>query len=86
DLDYIKQKYLHLYRQRPKVYSNKLRYDGTRYMIAGERMKAWKSFMKSLRYNPLNLKTYLYFGLSVLGSRVYLGLAERKRKVQSHRI
>ncbi|MBU0646683.1 glycosyltransferase [Patescibacteria group bacterium] len=86
DLDYIKQKYLHLYRQRPKVYSNKLRYDGTRYMIAGERMKAWRSFGKSIRFNPSNLKTYLYFVLSLLGSRVYLSLAERKRNVQSRRI
>lgn len=86
DLDYIENKYRLLYRSRPRVFSNKLRYDGTRFMIAGRRARAWTAFLKSLRYNPLNLKTYLYFFLSLFGQKTYLRLARAKQTLRSRDI
>jgi len=67
DWQYIFEKYKNYYLADKKLYSDKLRYDGTRYMMLGFRQKAQKSFMASIVKNPLNLKSYLYLFLSLFG-------------------
>ncbi len=79
DLMYIERKHKELYLSRPKVYSRKLRFDGTRYMLAGATGKARTAFVRSLRYDPLNLLTYVYLVLSLFGIRVYRTLTQIKR-------
>ncbi len=79
DLQYIERKHQELYLARPKIYSRKLRFDGTRYMLAGAGARARSAFLRSLRYDPFNGLTYVYLVLSLLGTRVYRTLTQLKR-------
>jgi glycosyltransferase involved in cell wall biosynthesis len=83
DVELIEHIYQQLYNEHPRIYSNKLRYDGTRFLLAGYRIDAWKSFIKSLRHNPLNLKTYLFFFISLFGQSIYRRLTELKRVLKN---
>ncbi len=65
-----------------KIYSNKLRYDGTRYMLSSQVKNAQKAFLKSIKINPLNLKSYLYFFISFLGIKIYKNLNFLKSKIR----
>ncbi len=82
DLFYIFDKYEEHYKKKSKIYSNKLRYDGTRYILMNESRKGKKSFLKSIKINPLNIKSYLYFFLSFLGPNVYKKLTLIKGKTR----
>lgn len=78
DWDYIFNKYKKYYERDKKLYSDKLRYDGTRYMLLNLPVKARKSFRQSIRKNPLNIKSFLYLFLSFFGVSFYNKLTEIK--------
>lgn len=68
DWEYIYNKYKKYYTN--KLYKEKLRYDGTRYMLLGLPQKARKCFWQS--------KNYLYFFISLFGVSFYKMLAKIK--------
>lgn len=76
DWQYIFNKYKKYYNN--KLYSDKLRYDGTRYMLLGLSAKARKSFLLSIQKDPLNTKSYFYLVLSLFGVSFYNKLAKIK--------
>lgn len=78
DIQYIMEKWNMLYEEYPHAKSNRLRYNGTSFMIAGDTTKARQSFLASLQFNPLNVRSYFYFLLSFLGSRIYKKLTFMK--------
>ena len=86
DLEYIFQKYKKYYEQNPKIYSTKLRYDGTRYVLARELKKGRMCFIKSIKLNPLNVKSYLYLLISLFGSDFYYNLTQLKMQLRRYRI
>jgi len=86
NLKYIFQKYKKYYEQNPKIYSAKLRYDGTRYVLAKQLRKGRMSFLKSIRLDPLNFKSYIYLLLSLGGSNFYYQLTQLKMRLKMFRI
>lgn len=82
DIEYIIEKHKNLYNKYPKAYSDRLRYNGTSYMIAGETKLARESFLKSIRANLLNWRSYLYLVVSFLGSGIYKRLTLLKSKIK----
>lgn len=78
DWQYIFNKYRQYYEKDNKLYSEKLRYDGTRYMLLGSLAKARKSFIFSIKKNPLNIKSFLYLFLSLFGTSCYNKFAKIK--------
>ena len=78
DWEYIFNKYRKYYQADKNLFSNKLRYDGTRYMLLGLIDKARKSFLFSIKKNPFNIKNYLYLILSLFGASFYAKLAKIK--------
>lgn len=83
DHEYIFEKYRKYYEGHPKIYSNKLRYDGTRYVLAGDTKKARRSFYKSVGLNIFNCRSYLYLFLSFFGIGIYYGLNRFKAKIKN---
>jgi hypothetical protein len=63
-----------------------LRYDGTRDLLAGEIKKGRKCFIKSIKKNPFNAKSYLYFLLSFGGKNFYYNLAQIKIRLRKYKI
>ncbi|MDA2921966.1 glycosyltransferase family 2 protein [Patescibacteria group bacterium AH-259-L07] len=84
DLDYIFKKHKKYFENNPKIYSNKLRYDGTRYVLNGDLKQARKSLICSIKLNPLNYRGYIYFFCSFFGTRFYSYLAKVKMKIKSY--
>lgn len=78
DWEYIFNKYKKYYQEDKKLYSDKLRYDGTRYMLLGLANKARKSFLLSIKKNPFNFKSFLYLFLSLFGFSCYDKLTKIK--------
>lgn len=76
DWEYIFKKYEKYYTGR--LLSEKLRYDGTRYMLLGLGAKGRKAFLSSIVQNPFGLKNKLYFFVSWFGVNVYKYLANIK--------
>jgi len=86
DLQYIERKHQGLYLARPKIYSRKLRFDGTRYMLAGAGKKAGLSFVRAIRYDPLNMLAYCYLLISLGGTKLYRSLVQIKRAFRARGI
>ena len=78
DWDYIFDKYKEYYDKNSSMYSSKLRYDGTQYMLFGKAKKARGKFIRSIRKNPFNIVSILYFFLSLFGFRYYGKIARFK--------
>jgi len=70
DWNYLYNKYKKYYDQDPQLYRDKLRYDGTRYMLLGDSKKARKCFLKS--------KNYSFFLISFFGKSFYKALTKIK--------
>ncbi|PJA45297.1 hypothetical protein CO174_03890 [Candidatus Uhrbacteria bacterium CG_4_9_14_3_um_filter_50_9] len=83
DHAYIIQKYRHLYEQNPVAYSNKLRSDGTRYILAGYYRRGWSAFLRSIKTHPTNWRSYVYLLLSFLGAHNYRRLTHLKRNARA---
>jgi len=81
----IFDKYKEYFENNPKLYSSKLRYDGTRYTLSNDLKKARKSFIFSIKLNPLNYKSYFYFFCSLLGQHTYEYLAKTKAKIKNYK-
>jgi len=79
DENYILEKYKKYYEQNPKFYSNRLRYTGTRYILAKDLKKGREYFKKSIKLNPLNFKSYSRFLFSLLGFNFYYKLTQIKK-------
>lgn len=86
DLEYVFNKYKKYYEQNYKICSTKLRYTGTTYVLTGQIKKARQSFLKSIKTNPLNLKSYACLGFSLFGSEVYYGLTQLKMRLRGFRL
>ncbi|MCP6726787.1 MAG: glycosyltransferase family 2 protein [Patescibacteria group bacterium] len=82
DWDYIFKKHKQWYTGNSRIYSAKLRYDGTQYMLFGDTGKARKAFLRSLRVNPFNIKSILYLLLSILGVGLYGNIARGKMRMK----
>ena len=85
DWQYIFEKYKADYLQNRRMYSDKLRYDGTRYMMLGYLNRARKSFISSIARNPLNFKSYAYLVFSLGGRAVYGYLTKIKLWIKQNR-
>jgi len=86
DLKIIFEKYRSYYYRDAKIYSNKLRYDGSRYILAGDLEKGRECFIKSIKLNPLNFKSYLYLLISLFGLGFYHDLSRLKMRLRKYRI
>jgi len=86
DIEGIFKKYKEYYYKHPKIYSIKLRYDGTRYVLAKELKKGRKCFVKSIQLNPVNIKSYLYFLISLFGPKLYHKLTLVKAKLKRFKV
>jgi len=82
DIEYIFKKYKRYYEINPKIYSIRLRNDGTKYILWGRTHEGRKYFLKSIKINPFNFKSYIYFILSLFGSKFYYKLTLLKRKLK----
>ena len=71
EFEYIFSKYQKDYRRYPVIYSMHLRKLASRYCASGKLNKGRKYYVKSIKLNPLNLKSYLYLLLSFLGERTF---------------
>jgi glycosyltransferase involved in cell wall biosynthesis len=71
---YILEKYQKYYQKYPSIYSIHLRKLASRYCASGKMKEGRKYYLSSIKTNPLNLKSYLYFSLSLLGEKIYRGL------------
>ena len=85
NIQYIFDKYKKYFKNNPKLYSNYLRYNGTRYTLSNNLKKARKSFIQSIRLNPLNYLSYFYFLCSFTGPRIYSYLANIKMKIKNYK-
>ncbi|MDD5639088.1 MAG: hypothetical protein PHO28_04250, partial [Candidatus Pacebacteria bacterium] len=82
DLRYIFEKYRKYYEANPKIHSTRLRNDGTKYILAGGLQEGRKYFLKSIKINPLNFRSYFYFIFSLFGSKFYYRLTLIKKKLK----
>lgn len=83
DLDHIEEKYQRLYEKHSDIYSNKLRSDGTRLILAGHGRAARRAFLRAFKQNPRNLQAVLFFFLSFLGTTAYKKLTLLKQRLTS---
>jgi len=81
DEQYVFEKYKEYYLKDHKLWSEKIRYDGTRRVLLGETGKARQYFIASLRKNPLNFRSIISFILSLFGKRAYAAIAKYKMAV-----
>jgi glycosyltransferase involved in cell wall biosynthesis len=74
-LERLLQKHSVLFGRDRRLLSNWQRYLGSKYCRSGnlERGRFW--FLRSLSTNLLNLRSYIYFVISLLGSRAFVRLA-----------
>ena len=78
---YIYNKYKKYYIANPKIYSYKLTYDGTRYMIVNQFKLARKCFIKSIKINHFNIKNYILLFLSF--SKFFYKIALIKNRLKN---
>ena len=64
-------KYKSDYEKYPFVYSIHLRKLASRYCASSQMNKGRKYYIKSIKTNPLNLKSYFYLFLSLLGAEIF---------------
>ena len=79
--NYLFNKYKKYYMEDRKLWSEKLRYEGTRYVLRGKAWKGRKRFFASFLKNPLNGKTLISLFVSLLGRRVYAKLTKYKMEL-----
>ena len=80
DLQYLLKKHMGYYKMFPKAYSIRMRKLGTRYILDGQILKGKRYFLESIKINPLNIKSYVYF--LIYGSKFYKMLSYVKRKIK----
>ena len=69
--EYIVDKFIEDYKKVPKILSNRLRYIGGHYCLGGDVKRGGKLFLRSIRYNFLNIKSYICWLISLFGAGVY---------------
>jgi len=74
------RKHRRLFGQDRELLSNWQRYLGSLYCRSGNLRRGRYWFLKSLSTNPLNLRSYLYLGVSLLGTQLYTWLAMLRRR------
>jgi glycosyltransferase involved in cell wall biosynthesis len=79
--EYIFNKYKEYYLNNPKLYSTALRYNGTRFVRENFCQEGRRNFIKSIKINPLNWKSYLYLFFSIFGSNFYNKLLKIKANI-----
>jgi len=72
-MDYLQKK--------PQLLSMKLRTAGNLFCQAGDLRRGRALFLRSTKANPLNLLTYIYFFISIFGSRFYRKIFRLKDRV-----
>lgn len=77
----ILEKHKEYYLAHPKVYSVQLIHNGIAYILLGNDLrKGRNAFLKSIKFNPLNVKSYVYFMVSLGGLGFCHKLVFLKRK------
>jgi len=79
---YITNKYINFYKKNKILYSDKLRYDGIRFILGHQSKIAKKIFFKSIKINRFNIKSYIYLFFSFLGPSVCRKLNIIKMKLK----
>lgn len=78
DWEYIFKKYKQYYIQDHKLWSEKLRYDGTRYVLLGKLQKGQRRFLESLAKYPFNVKSFASLFISLFGKKAYEAVSKYK--------
>jgi glycosyltransferase involved in cell wall biosynthesis len=71
DYEYLCKKHSKYYLKYPKYLSKKLRFMGSLYCCDKNVTKGREKFSESIKANPMNIKSYLYFILSLFGANFY---------------
>jgi glycosyltransferase involved in cell wall biosynthesis len=80
-LEILFDKHDNFFKKDYKVYSKQYLNLGIAYCYKGEIQKGRKSFSKSIRMNPFEIRNYFYFLLSLLGTERFKKLKKAKEKV-----
>ncbi len=79
--DYLFKKYKNYYIKDKKLWSELLRYEGTRFILSGKITQGRKRFLASLSKNPFNIKAVASLVISFLGKSAYAKIAKYKMKM-----
>jgi glycosyltransferase involved in cell wall biosynthesis len=71
DINYIIRKWNDLYKLYPQAHSDRLRFNGTSYMIAGKTKEARRLFFRAIIIDPFYWRNYFYLLASFLGQKIY---------------
>lgn len=82
--DYLFWKYKKYYLEDKKLWSEQLRYEGTRFILSGKIIPSRKRFLASLSKNPFNIRAIASLIISFLGKDTYARIAKYKMKLGSH--
>lgn len=77
----VTQRYMDYLQKKPKLLSIKLRTAGNLFCQAGNLNKGRALFSESIKANPLNLLTYLYFFISFFGVSFYRKFSRLKDRL-----
>lgn len=83
DLQVILNRYKKYYEKYPAIKSRLLRYEGTKYILADNLKIGRQKLIKSIKKNPLNIKSYFYLLFSLFGNKFYNFLAQVKRIIKN---
>jgi len=79
-LERLLHKHCGLFEGDKKLLSNWQRYLGSKYCQSGNLKRGRYWLLKSISTNPLNLRSYLYLGGSLLGAHLYTRLAMLRKR------
>ena len=78
EFQYIFEKYKKYYEKNSKLYSNFLNSQGLWYISKKELKKGGRSILHALKVDPFNIKSYLYYLISLLGYNFFYKLLQLK--------
>lgn len=82
--DYLFRKYQKYYMEDKKLWSEQLRYEGTRFILSGKIIQSRKRFFASLSKNPFNIKAIVSLFVSFFGKGAYARIAKYKMKLKKN--
>lgn len=81
EYEYLLSKHKELYKKYPYSYSARLRNLGSLYVIGGNLKTARKLFIEAIKLAPWQIRPYLNFAISLLGTKIYEKILNQKRKM-----
>lgn len=79
---HMTEKHQDLYKKYPKIYSYRMKHLGTLYALLGDCKLGRHFFISSITIYPLNLKSYLNFLISFLGSKTFEAFFNLRKKLK----